>query len=52
MSVRENTTSIMEAVDEGWLDAKTVLLAALLYMLDDEVGDMARINEFIVEKEE
>lgn len=42
---RECTNQILEMVDEGLLDARSVLLAALVYMSEDEVRDMARAND-------
>ena len=44
---REATNKILELIDEGVLRAETVALAALKYMSEDEVADMAHINEFI-----
>ena len=42
---RECTNQLLEMVDEGLLDARSVLLAALVYMSEDEVRDMAHANE-------
>jgi hypothetical protein len=39
-------------VDEGLLNARTLALACLKYMSEDEVEDMARANEFLEEEEE
>jgi hypothetical protein len=39
-------------VDEGLLDAKTVLQDALMYMSEYDVADMAHANELIVEDED
>jgi hypothetical protein len=49
---REITNKLLEMVDEGMLDARTLALACLKYMSEDEVEDMARANEFLEEEEE
>jgi hypothetical protein len=36
----------METVNEGMLDAKTVLLAALNHLTDDDVRDLCEANQF------
>jgi hypothetical protein len=51
-TVRKTTCQILEMVDEGLLDAKTVLQAALMYMSEYDVADMAHANELIVEDED
>lgn len=48
---RKVTNQILEAVDDGLLDPKQALLAALKYMSEDEVADMARINELLFDEE-
>ena len=50
--MREATNKILELIEEGVLDRDTVIMAALKYMSEDEVADMAHINEFIPEEEE
>jgi hypothetical protein len=49
---REITNKLLEMVDEGLLNARTLALACLKYMSEDEVEDMARANEFLEEEEE
>ena len=49
---REATNKILDMIDEGILDRDTVIMACLKYMSEDEVADIAAINEFIVEEEE
>jgi hypothetical protein len=49
---RETTNKLLEMVDEGLLDARTLALACLKYMSEDEVEDMAHANEFLEEEEE
>ena len=44
---REITNKLVEMVDDGILDARTLALACLKYMSEDDVEDMAVINEFI-----
>ena len=46
---REATNKILELIEEGVLDRDTVIMAALKYMSEDEVADMARANEFFDE---
>ena len=43
---RKATDRVLELIDEGIIRAETVALAALKYMSEDEVADMARINDF------
>ena len=43
---REATNRILEEIEEGILDRDTVIMAALKYMSEDEVKDMAYLNEF------
>jgi len=43
---REATNQILELIDEGVLQAETVVMAALKYMSEDEVADMMHINEW------
>ena len=47
--MREATNKILELIEEGVLDRDTVIMAALKYMSEDEVADMARANEFFDE---
>lgn len=49
---RETTNKLLEMVDEGLLDARTLALACLKYMSEDDVKDMAHANEFLEEEEE
>jgi len=43
---RRATNKILEMVEEGVLDRDLVVLACLKYMSEDEVADMAFVNEF------
>lgn len=49
---RETTNKLLEMVDEGVLDARTLALACLKYMSEDDVEDMAKANEFVADLEE
>lgn len=49
---REATERILELVEEGLLDKDTVIMACLKYMSEDDVADMARLNEFILSDDE
>jgi nucleoside 2-deoxyribosyltransferase len=44
--LREYTNKIIEAVDEGLLDPKDVILACLNYMSEADVKNMAEVNYF------
>lgn len=48
---REATNKILEMVEEGILDRDTVIMAALKYMSEDDVADMAHANEFFDEED-
>ena len=49
---RQVTEQILEDIENGILDKDTVIMACLKYMSEDEVADMAHINEFLPEEEE
>jgi hypothetical protein len=49
---RKATNRLLELVDEGVLNARDVLAAALCYMSEYDVADMAHVNELLVEDEE
>ena len=44
--VRRATDKILEMVEEGILDRDTVIMSCLKYMSEDDVADMAQMNEF------
>ena len=46
---RKKTNRLLELIEDGYLDKDTVILACLKYMSEDDVADMARINDFIAE---
>ena len=45
---RQATNKILEMVEEGVLDRDTVIMACLKYMSEDDVADMAHLNEFFM----
>ena len=49
--MRNTTNKILEMIDEGLLDARTVALACMKYMPEDTVEDMAKANEFLEDEE-
>ena len=50
--VRRATDKILEMVEEGMLDKDTVIMSCLKYMSEDDVADMAQMNEFFINDEE
>jgi hypothetical protein len=52
IKTRQVTEKILEAVSEGMLTWEIVAMAALSYMSEDEVADMAVSNEFFLYDEE
>ena len=51
-NARQMTNKIYDAVNEGLLTWEQVAEAALCYMSEDEVADMAHSNEFFMWEEE
>lgn len=52
MATRKVTNQLLELIEEGILDAETVLKACLSYMSEAEVADMAHYNELLVEEDD
>ena len=50
--VRQATNRVLEMVEEGILDKDTVIMSCLKYMSEDDVADMAQMNEFFINEEE
>lgn len=48
---RSTTNSILEMVEEGWIDRDYLIRACLLYMSEDQVADMAWCNELFLNEE-
>lgn len=49
---RTYTNKLYDMVDEGVLNAETVMIACLKYMSEDDVKDMMQYNEFILDEDE
>ena len=49
---REFTNKLLEAVDDGIIDPRDALTAALSYMSESEVKDMCAVNEFFAYEED
>lgn len=47
---RKNTNALLEQIDEGLLDPMYALRGCLMFMSDDDVGEMMDDNE--IEREE
>ena len=43
---REATNRILEMIEDGALGRDNVIMACLKYMSEDDVAEMARINDF------
>ena len=50
--VRKNTNKLLEMMDEGLLDPKTVAEMALAWMSEYEVGEMMHANDLLDDEEE
>lgn len=46
---RKVTNKLLESIEQGILDRDTLIMACLKYMSEDEVADMAHINELLFE---
>lgn len=49
--MRKTTNKLLELAEDGVLSYKDLAMAALKYMSEDEVEDMATANEFLPEDE-
>ena len=49
---RQQTNYLLDLIDSGLLDARDVVTMALKYLSEDEVADMMRINDVLVEDDE
>ena len=49
---REMTNRLLEMIEEGLLDKDNVIMACVKYMSEDDVADMMRLNEFIIDDDE
>jgi len=49
---RKQTNYLLDLIDSGMIDAQAVVVMALQYMSEDEVADMMRVNDILVEDDE
>jgi len=49
---RKNTNYLLELIENGLIGAGDVATMALQYMSEDEVTDMMRVNDILVEDDE
>jgi len=52
MTTRKVTNELMEMAEGGSLTWEMIARAALVYMSEREVADMAHVNELVVEEDE
>ena len=50
--MREMTTKLLEMMDEGLISAEAVAEMALAYMSEDDVADMMRSNDILLDEED
>jgi hypothetical protein len=50
--MRKYTTKLLEMMDEGLISAEDVAEMALAYMSEDDVKDMCRANDLLLDDEE
>ena len=50
--MRTQTTKLLEMMDEGLISATAVAEMALSYMSEDEVADMMRANDILLDEED
>ena len=50
--MREMTSKLIAMMDEGLISAEAVAEMALSYMSEDDVADMMRCNDILLEEEE
>jgi hypothetical protein len=50
--MREMTSKLIAMMDEGLISAEVVAEMALAYMSEDDVADMMRANDILLEEEE
>lgn len=49
---RQYTNQLLEMIEDGLLDKDNVIMACVKYMSEDDVRDMMKANEFIMEEDE
>ena len=50
--MREYTSKLIAMMDEGLISAEAVAEMALAYMSEDDVADMMRANDILLEEDE
>ena len=50
--MRTQTTKLLEMMDEGLISAEAVAEMALGYMSEDDVADMMRANDILLDEED
>jgi hypothetical protein len=50
--MREYTSKLMAMMDEGMISAEAVAEMALAYMSEDDVKDMCRANDLLLDEED
>jgi len=50
--MRMQTNRLLEMMDEGLISAQAIAEMALAYMSEDDVADMMRSNDILVEEDE
>ena len=50
--MRETTIKLLELAKEGVISWESIARSCLCYLSEDEVADMARVNELLFEEEE
>jgi len=50
--MREMTSKLIAMMDEGLISAEAVAEMALAYMSEDDVADMMRANDILLEEED
>jgi len=50
--MREQTTKLLAMMDEGLIRAETIVEMCLTYMSEDDVADMMRSNDILLDDED
>ena len=50
--MRKCTTALLEMMDDGVMDAKSIAEMCLAYMSEDDVEDMMRANDLLEDEDE
>ena len=50
--MREQTTKLLAMMDEGLIRAETIVEMCLAYMSEDDVADMMRSNDILLDDED